>query len=280
MYLLLLLLTGAGLAAAGPLPELLSSQVEGSEHLARQLQQAIAAVAALALAVGLWLTATLRNTKKAEAWYDGRALAESTKSMAWKYMMKAEPYGADLSSRQADELFCNDLEKLLSEAGSHALPGASAAGAQITDAMVAVRSLDPPVRLATYLRSRVEDQRDWYSRRSGDHAKSSRRWFRVTIAVNVMALLLAVTAVVWFPVSGAVGVATTAASCCVAWMQLQRYAELAHSYSFTSHEIGLLAPRASGIQSDDDLARFVSDCETAFSREHTMWRARREIANG
>ncbi len=280
-YLLLSLLAGSVVAAIAPLPErLFPIDIRGNDHWVFWLTRILAVTVAVMLAGGLWLTATLRNTKKAAAWYDGRAFAESTKSMAWKYMMGAEPYGTTLSTEEADDLFCEDLKKLLADASPHSLPGRSAAGDQISDSMVTIRKLDVAGRLATYVRARIEDQRAWYSQRSMDHAKSSKRWFRITLAVNCLALTLGIAAVAWFPAIGVTGVVTTAASCCVAWMQIQRYADLAHAYSFTSHEIGLLAPRARGIRDDHDLARFVADCETAFSREHTMWRARREIADG
>jgi hypothetical protein len=279
-YLLLLFCTGAVVAALGLVVARTQGHFEVEVAVAAKTQQVLAAIAAVLIAAGLWLTAALRHPRKAEAWYNGRALAESTKSMAWKYMMKAEPYGPTLSRPEADELFCEDLRKLLLDAGARVFPGSSADGAQISETMVAIRELDLAERLAVYLRSRIEDQRDWYTRRSAEHDASASRWFTVVLGVNSAALVLGVSAVFWLPASDLIGVATTMASCCVAWMQLRRYSDLAHSYSFTSHEIGLLAPRANGVQTDEDLARFVADCEVAFSREHTMWRARREVAEG
>ena len=278
--LLLLLLVGSLVAAASPAADLLRGEDADSHALAYHVKQGLAVLAAFLFSGGLWLSALLRNAKKASSWYDGRAIAESAKSMAWKYMMKAEPYGAALSSEESNTLFCSDLRKLLAEAGTHALLSSSAAGDQISERMVEVRHLDVLERLEVYLSDRVTDQREWYARRAKDHATSARRWFTIAISTNAVALAISICGVLWLPASGVVGVTTTAASCCVAWMQLQRYPDLAHSYSFTSHEIGLLAPRAAGVHTDEALARFVADCETAFSREHTMWRARREIAEG
>jgi hypothetical protein len=95
-----------------------------------------------------------------------------------------------------------------------------------------------------------------------------------------VAVALALVSIIWSPAANMLGVVTTVVSCVVAWTQIRRFSELAHSYAFTSHEIGLLQPKAAAVKTDDELARFVADCETAFSREHTMWRARREISDG
>jgi len=268
--LLFLLLAGAAVAALSPVGEALGTPI----------QLGLALVAAAVLAVGLWLTAALRTRRRAEAWYDGRAVAESAKSMAWKYMMRAEPFGGSEEPEAVDQHFCSELGKLLSDVRGHALPPAGADDAQITDTMRAIRGHEAAVRLKVYMGSRIADQQKWYASRSTDKAKRSRTWFMLLIAVNCVALALALGAAVWFRISGFLGIATTAASCCVAWVQLQRYSELAHAYSVTSHELGMLAQRSRGVADDDTLARFVADCETAFSREHTLWRARRETGDG
>lgn len=285
--LLALLLAGASFSALTPAAELLSGLVpaqtegaSGSPAIVHHTQQALALLAAIALSGGLWLTALLRTTRRAEAWYDGRALAESSKSMAWKYMMGAAPYGLELDAAAVDAVFCADLVRLLKDLSGHALPGADPDdGAQITPRMRQVRSLSVSSRLAVYLSARLEDQQRWYARRSSEHTTASRWWFRASLVINTLALVLALVTMLWAPASSLLGVATTAASCAIAWAQLQRYADLAHAYGITSHEIGLLGPQSNEIQTSEALARFVADCETAFSREHTMWRARREITD-
>jgi hypothetical protein len=241
-----------------------------------QVEKVFALLVAFILIVGLFFANHARTAKSAGAWYDGRALAESAKSMAWKYMMRAPPYQAD---PDVDDTFCKDLKALLADS-KQSLPPAAAGAQQITPRMHAVRALPMSERLDLYLVARVQDQRDWYAKRSTDHGSSSNVWFTIAMVFNLVAVALALVSIVWSPAANMLGVVTTVVSSVVAWTQIRRFSELAHSYAFTSHEIGLLQPKASAVNTDDELARFVADCETAFSREHTMWRARREISDG
>ncbi|MBD3699151.1 SLATT domain-containing protein [Enterobacter hormaechei] len=70
---------------------------------------------------------------------------------------------------------------------------------------------------------------------------------------------------------------TTIASSLVGWIQ-KRYSELSASYILTAHEIGVIKEQASYVSSESDFSSFIRDAETAFSREHTQWIARR-VAN-
>jgi hypothetical protein len=61
------------------------------------------------------------------------------------------------------------------------------------------------------------------------------------------------------------------------WVQTKRFQELAGSYALTAHEIMLLDAMLPSDQSDEKFSSFVGDAENAFSREHTQWRARRDV---
>lgn len=279
--LLLLLVAGAVVSALSSIVEPFARN-SGSDHWLRVhdiIRTSLAIAACAALAGSLQLTSFLRSANHSTDWYDGRALAESAKSMAWKYMMRAEPYGAVLSGAEADGLLCSDLQALLADVKGQALPAHDpSGGGQITPRMREVRRLIPTERFAVYLRDRIHDQQAWYTRRSKKHREEANKWARLAVAMNTGALALSLLSIVWIPAGAAVGIVTTAASSVLAWTQIRRFDELAHAYAFTSHEIALLHARSHTAGSDDDLARFVADCETAFSREHTMWRARRELA--
>jgi hypothetical protein len=272
---LLVLFAAAIVAALGEIAEPILEVPSAAPRAATTLdlvQKIAAAVAAIFMVVGLFVTNVIQSKRKAETWYDSRAIAESAKSMAWKFMMKAAPY----RQANAEDVFRADLEKLLSEVPSTDLVGMAPSDSQIPAKMTAVRNSLFAVRLNVYRRDRIADQLAYYQRRSRQHAGSAQRWFVVMLAADLAALVIAIVAVSWLPAGGIVGLATTAAACCLAWTQLGQFSQLAHSYAFTSHEIGLLT---ADVNDDNDLARFVSDCEAAFSREHTMWRARREMAD-
>ncbi|MBD3696924.1 SLATT domain-containing protein [Klebsiella pneumoniae] len=75
-----------------------------------------------------------------------------------------------------------------------------------------------------------------------------------------------------------ISILTTIASSLVGWIQVKRYSELSASYILTAHEIGVIKEQASYVSSESDFSSFIRDAETAFSREHTQWIARR-VAN-
>lgn len=263
---LLCVFVGVGIASGiGQIAPLLLT----TEH-AHTIEVAAAYVGALLFGIGLWMSARQEQQAKPEAWYDARALAESTKSMAWKYMMGADPYLGD----NGGAVFTSDLLKLLNDARKTVSP-AGADGSQITEVMRAVRALPPSQRIAVYRTHRIADQCRWYTEKSEQHGKANRRWQNVVTWTLIIAFALSILSILTTPVGAVAGIAASIAPAAIAWNQTRRHRELAHSYAFTSHEIGLLAA-GSDPMNDQDIARFVADCETAFSREHTMWRARRE----
>jgi hypothetical protein len=75
---------------------------------------------------------------------------------------------------------------------------------------------------------------------------------------------------------GAVGVLTSLCASLLAWMQVKQYQELSQSYAIAAQELGLISALAKHSQSEADFSAFVADAETAMSREHTLWTARRD----
>jgi SMODS and SLOG-associating 2TM effector domain 1/SMODS and SLOG-associating 2TM effector domain 3 len=265
--LLWLLIAAAVASAVGKLvPALLN------EEYAAYIDRGTAAASLVLFVMGLVLAQRQRQQTKPEAWYDARAMAESTKSIAWKFMMGAEPYhGPD-----GGAVFRADLLKLLKDAQQKTSPSESD-GEQITAEMLNVRSMSVVDRVAVYRIDRVQGQCQWYTRRSREHDEANRRWEMLITATLAIAAGLNAVALLVKPLTAVAGVALAIVPCAIAWNQTQRHRELTHSYAFTSHEIGLLAV-ARDPTTEEELARFVADCESAFSREHTMWRARRENA--
>ena len=263
---LLWIFVGGGIASGlGQIAPLLLAKEQ-----VHTIEVAAAYVGALLFGIGLWMSARQEQQAMPESWYDARALAESAKSMAWKYMMGADPYLGD----DSDTVFTSDLRKLLNDARKTVSP-AGADGPQITEVMRAVRALPASQRIAVYKTDRIADQCRWYTKKSAQHGKANRRWQHVVTWALVIAFALSILSILTTPVGAVAGIAASIAPAAIAWNQTRRHRELAHSYAFTSHEIGLLEAGASPVH-DQDVSRFVADCETAFSREHTMWRARRE----
>lgn len=238
----------------------------------------IAAAVCFLIATGVLALLSIKRWDR--VWYAGRAVAETIKSLAWKYMAGADPFpiGKDdattslLDAIHAGAAEHKALQDLWSRLGSREV--------QITGRMLAIRNSSIEVRRDVYLEQRLQDQQDWYSTNAQKNRRASGIWLAILIAAHVVALAWSVGLLfsdhsVW----RIGGIFAAMASGAIAWVQLKKYGELAQAYSYATKDLSFIAERArlGFIDSDEKLARFVNDAETAISREHTGWVARREI---
>jgi len=95
------------------------------------------------------------------SWYKARAVAESVKTMTWRFIMRVEPFQDDDS---AESLFRDRLRQSLEDSKEiqSAFSGEHSAGTQITDAMRDLRRGPLETRKRVYLSGRIEDQQNWY----------------------------------------------------------------------------------------------------------------------
>ena len=205
-------------------------------------------------------------------------MAESVKTLAWRYMMKAEPFG-EASPERVDRLFAESLRSILRERHLLALPmsDADAGEDQITEPMRRVRGLGIDARKQIYLRDRIQDQQAWYAAKAAANARSEERLFWVMALAQLGALLAAIWLAV-MPGLGLplVGVLSTLAAGVLAWLQVKQHEELAQSYLVAAQELSLIATQGRHVHTDAAFSTFVADAEAAISREHTLWLARRD----
>jgi conflict system pore-forming effector with SLATT domain len=231
------------------------------------------------VAASILLTLYLKAQKPDQLWYGGRAVAESAKSMAWRYVTGAAPYLAGLPSAEVDKKFILALESIVKERRqlSFGFGGEFSEQPQISDRMRSVRAGALADRKQTYLAERISDQRVWY----GNQAKSNRSaeglYFGVVFASQLAALASAIALVRW-PDSNVrlTGFFASLASALIAWLQLKQHKELAQSYSVAELELGFIEEKARHVTTEQEFSDFVSDAENAISREHTLWIARRD----
>lgn len=213
-------------------------------------------------------------------WYRARALAESVKTATWRLMMRSEPFSSDLIEKDLDK-FRTLLAELLDEnrgMGADLNPGI-ATQEQITEKMHSILDAPFEVKRELYLRHRIQDQRDWYVKKSGENRDASTVCFTWVCLAYVAALVLSLIRIAspdlyFLPIDFLVVVASSL----IGWKQLKRYDELASSYGLTAHEIGIIVSRYKAVATADHLSSFVRDAENAFSREHTQWAARRDAS--
>jgi hypothetical protein len=147
---------------------------------------------------------------------------------------------------------------------------------QITAWMRDLRRSPFETRRTIYLKQRVADQRDWYSRRSGQHAHTAWLW-QIGLYVAIGAGTLAGIAKALTAISlDFIGVAAAAASGITAWVESKQFRTLKVAYAQASHELAGAHSLGESVGDEPDAwSKFVNDAEDAISREHRMWTASR-----
>jgi len=210
-------------------------------------------------------------------WYAGRAVAESIKTITWRYVCRAEPFHGDDAMARSD--FRQKLKAVV-EQNRDVVQSLTEHldGAQITPVMDQMRAGDLEKRRATYATSRIGDQLTWYAKKAAFNRRKSRGFFWALIAINSIAVVCAIVRIAspdqpFWPTD----IFVAAAASLLSWMQAKRFSELASSYALTAHEIGLIREQSLLPDTDEKFSLFVGDAENAFSREHTQWIARKDV---
>ena len=234
-----------------------------------------AAVAAIVLLGSIVAKYVNKQRADDKEWFDGRAVAESVKTLTWRYMMRLEPFDENATS---DQKFIEELDAIReARSGLQYRVGSQDDSAeQITSRMREVRQMPVEERRELYVKERLEDQARWYGKKSEDNRRLASRLFWAALVAQFVALALAVWRVaVPFAGLSLVGPLLALAAAFTAWTQLGRNDELRQSYALANQELLSIKALASTVDNEQQLAKIVSDGEGAISREHTMWIAKR-----
>jgi hypothetical protein len=256
-----------GLLALGALFDVVSSHVT---H-----KRAFAVASAVCFLLTVFVTIVAAALKLEQKWYLGRAVAESVKTLSWKYMMRVDSESGT-TVETAENRLTGDLRAILEEfqeIGSM-LGGKAAVKDQISGAMKTVRGASFADRKQTYMEQRVAQQRNWYSVKSGHNKNASSFLLTALIGCQFIAVVISGISIVNEQLNFAPLFAAVASSL-IAWAQLRQYDELAQSYGMAAQELGLVEEQGKQEMPESDFSQFVVRAETAISREHTLWRARR-----
>jgi hypothetical protein len=230
-------------------------------------------VSALAFIVSILLQAFAARTRLERSWYAGRALAESSKSLAWQYAVAGGRYPE--AHPEPDRALTADLRALLNDLGE-ARPFETGGGdPQITPRMRDLRGAPLAERRAAYRAGRIGSQRDWYSDKAQWNRRRARLWLCVTLGFQVaggVGAVLKATGVIELDV---LGIASAIAVAAIAWSELKDHSTLEEAYSLASHELSLVDASIDDDGDGPEWADLVGDAENAISREHRMWRAAR-----
>ena len=232
-------------------------------------------LAALLLVIALALKVATRYSAYDQTWFDGRAVAETVKSTAWRFAMRVPPYAGD--DAEADAAFMKDIDAALA-ARSSLIPHLGhlpAGGQQITAAMRRLRHSPVDERRAVYLEERVANQIDWYAGKSAANGRAAGRWFWVGLVFETAALGFAIFQITAEGIPDLVGLLAAVAIAATALTQLDRHDELSKSYALAAYELTRMRLPVETAPEETAFTRAVDAVEAAVSREHTMWMAKR-----
>jgi hypothetical protein len=217
--------------------------------------------AAILVGIGTVLGRYILDVNAQQQWIQARATAESIKSECYRYAARCAEY----ANRDAALRFKNRIEALSAAATSKGL---------FADAQARAAARPGPAIGITadwYRTHRLIEQRDWYQKRSGEHASTAQLLRRIGFALGSVAAALGVVSaahlVSW--IAPFVAMMTTVTTSVVAYGALGRQVYLAASYSAMASQIDRLAALNSEGDLPDD--KLVEAGEDLLSSEHRGW---------
>ena len=229
------------------------------------------------LLINLLLNWWIQAEKMDNLWYDYRSIAESIKTLTWKYMLKVIPFAGDevdctKEFRRRVKKILNDNKVILQKSQAISIKQQF-----ITNDMRAIRREDLQTRSHIYTKYRIQDQADWYEKKSKYNKKMGTRFYICYMLLNILLLVFIVISICKFngkelPLDLFMVLITSIQT----WTQIKKYSDLANSYALATQEIALIKKETPSFSKEQEFSRYVSDCENAFSREHTQWYARKQ----
>lgn len=238
-----------------------------------------AIVYAIILLASIAVLLTRALMKPEQDWYGCRALAESIKTLTWRYMMHSAPFEEKGNAHIPRTEFRNHLQELFDS--NRTITGKIspewAADDQITHEMDRIRGLSFTERKQYYLEKRVQEQRTWYAEKASSNTLAGKYWVAAGVAAYIIAGALALGRIQcpqsqFWPI----GPILVFAASIIGWTQIKKFNEHSAAYTLTAHEIGLIKPKIESAETELDMSNAVNESELAFSREHTLWIARRK----
>lgn len=235
-------------------------------------------ISGLLLLISLVLTIVLKTKKYENTWYQGRALAESCKTLTWRFVTCSEYFENSLDLTEVKKRFIERIKELSNEFKelSNSMNSKMLSLPIITDKMIEIRKYDLVRRKSYYIQNRIEDQKEWYSDKAEYNAEKYNFWFSVVIVSQVISLI-SIVFLIKNPDSNwnIVGLCTTISASALGWIQLKRHQELKQSYTTATQELNFIVTLSDEVTTEDGFSKFVLDSENAVSREHTLWLAQR-----
>lgn len=237
-------------------------------------------ISGILLLVSLIASIILKTKKYEDYWYQGRALAESCKTLTWRFVCCSEYFEQNIDTTEVKRRFSERIRELSNEFRDLSLiMNARILNRHIiTDKMLEIRGLSLQERKSYYIQNRIENQKTWYSDKAQYNIEKYNNWF-VAIIISQILSIIGVIFLIKYPLSSwnVVGLFTTISASGLSWLQVKKHQELKQAYTTAAQELNFILSLSDEIDTENAFSKFVLDSENAISREHTLWLAQKRI---
>lgn len=222
--------------------------------------------------VALICELTSWKTECERTWYEGRAVAESVKTLAWRYAVGADPFPFSLDQDIAITLLRKRISSITQEVSGRIIFDAD--DALTTPKMDNLRCRTFTERRDAYILGRTGDQKIWYATKARTNRHKARVWRIILLISELLALILAAGRVFGEWEMEFAGLLAALIAAGTAWISVKQFSSLATAYAVATKELGLQESKLRTVRSED-WPLVAADAEEAISREHTTWLASR-----
>ncbi|MFT0661939.1 DUF4231 domain-containing protein [Rhodococcus erythropolis] len=223
--------------------------------------------------VAILIEGTLWRDRPDKSWYDGRAVAESTKTLAWKFAVCGLPFPSSLAHVDAVKALVERMESVRNQFGELELTPLAAP--LISEWMIQQRESSLEDRRRSYLAARIKDQMGWYARKAKYNKKRSKQWRFALVTLE----LAGAASSLWAAFSESVTALAPAIAAlvvgAVAWTETKQHDANARAYAAAVADLANAETKLQLATTEESWATEVDDAEEAISREHVIWLATR-----
>lgn len=212
-------------------------------------------------------------------WYEGRAAAESAKTLAWRYAVGGRPFEKQKEGNdaQVDELFLQQLRGVLEDLKGIRVANPMGVKEAITPAMRNLRAGELRDRKNAYGTGRIEEQQSWYATNAERNENRASGWLKLTFAAEGAGLIAGILTVAGIVDFDLMGLSAAVAASLAAWLQTKQHDTLARAYAMASLDLTDIRSNLEADRTEGEWAAFVDKAEEAISKEHTLWRVTRDV---
>jgi len=217
----------------------------------------------------LGLVVFQQNKNYMQGWQNARFIAESVLSNSWLFSFKIGIYNTN--EKTATTSFIDSVDKIEKEVElKNFLSIYSSSMPSIADWMQTLfNETSIANKKAFYIKHRLDDQINWYTKKSEFNMERSDFWFIFSLIILLTGIIL--TLFILLSQFSILGFLSTVTAAILTWRQTKRFDELKVTYAVAAKELHSLKAKFELEKDEPDILKFVEEAEKSISREHKLW---------